>query len=69
VIEVTNAQDEEFGMAGVKGVLGEHAADPLEAIVQEMVNATDRHGSAADDRSLLFVRSRSRSPVPQGRTT
>lgn len=59
VTEVTNKQDEEFGIAGVKTVLGEHAGGPLDMILESMVNATDRHGSANDDRSLLFVRSRS----------
>jgi hypothetical protein len=55
VLEVTNAEDEEFGLAGVKGIMSAHAGDPPGAILQAVLDATNRHGHAADDQSLLFV--------------
>ncbi len=56
LLEVTNADDEEFGLVAVKDVLAAHAGDPLNATLQAIVDATDRHGHATDDRSLLLVR-------------
>jgi len=55
LLEVTNAQDEEFGLAGVKAIISEHAGNPPGAILQAVLDATNRHGHAADDQSLLFV--------------
>jgi sigma-B regulation protein RsbU (phosphoserine phosphatase) len=55
VLEVTNAEDEEFGLAGVKAVMSAHASNPPGAILQAVLDATNRHGHAADDQSLLFV--------------
>ena len=61
VLEVTNAEDEEFGLAGVKAVMSEHASNPPGAILQAVLDATNRHGHAADDQSLLFVQCHLRS--------
>jgi len=55
VLEVTNAEDEEFGLAGVKAVMSAQASNPPSAILQAVLDATNRHGHAADDQSLLFV--------------
>lgn len=55
VLEATNAQDEEFGLAGVKAVMSGQAGNPPRAILQAVLEATNRHGHAADDQSLLFV--------------
>jgi serine phosphatase RsbU (regulator of sigma subunit) len=55
VLEVANRGDEEFGLAGVKAVLCAHAGNPPSAILQAVLDATSRHGHAADDQSLLPV--------------
>jgi serine phosphatase RsbU (regulator of sigma subunit) len=56
LLEVTNAGDEEFGLAGVKAVMSAHASDPPSATLQAVLDATNRHGHATDDHSLLFVK-------------
>jgi sigma-B regulation protein RsbU (phosphoserine phosphatase) len=55
LLEVPNAQDEEFGMAGVKAVMSVHASGPPSTMLQAVLDATNSHGHATDDRSLLFV--------------
>src|ERR1700686_75131 len=55
VLEVTNAEDEEFGLAGVKAVISAQASNPPSAILQAVLDATNRHGHAADDQSFFFV--------------
>jgi hypothetical protein len=57
LLEVENAKGEEFGVAAVKAVVSEHAADPVEAIFQALADAAQRHGRATDDQSLLILRS------------
>ena len=54
--EITNAKDEEFGIAAVKDALAAYAGKPSDEIVRAVLDATDRHGHAADDRSLLLVK-------------
>jgi serine phosphatase RsbU (regulator of sigma subunit) len=56
LLEVTNARDEEFGLAGVTAVLSAHASNPINAIFQAVLDAASRHGRATDDQSLLLVR-------------
>jgi hypothetical protein len=56
LLEVTNAKGEEFTLTGIKPVMLAHAADPLEAIFQSILDAVHRHGPAADDQSVLLVR-------------
>jgi hypothetical protein len=58
LLEVTNAKDEEFGLAALKAVMSAHAGNPLNTTAQAVLDATDRHGHATDDRSLLLVRCR-----------
>ncbi len=55
VLEVTNARDEEFGLAGIKAVMAAHASNPPSAILEALLDATNRQGHAADDQSLLLV--------------
>jgi hypothetical protein len=43
VLEVTNAEDEEFGLAGVKAVMSAQASNPPSAILQAVLDATNRH--------------------------
>ena len=56
LLEVTNAKDEEFGLAGVKVVMSAHVRDPLSMIFERVLNAINRHGHANDDQSVLLVR-------------
>jgi phosphoserine phosphatase RsbU/P len=55
VLEVPNDKDEEFGLAGVKTVISAHAGNPPSPTLEAVLDATNRHGHAADDQSLLFV--------------
>jgi sigma-B regulation protein RsbU (phosphoserine phosphatase) len=55
VLEVTNDKDEEFGLAGLKTVISAHAGNPPSPTLEAVLDATNRHGHAADDQSLLFV--------------
>jgi serine phosphatase RsbU (regulator of sigma subunit) len=61
LLEVMNAQDEEFGLAGVKAVVASHAGSPLNEITPAVMDAARRHGRATDDQSLLLVRCHVRS--------
>jgi hypothetical protein len=61
VLEVTNAKDEEFGLARVKEVMSAHAGNPPSATLQAVLDATSRHGHATDDQSLLVVQCRLRA--------
>jgi sigma-B regulation protein RsbU (phosphoserine phosphatase) len=56
VLEVANAADEEFGLPALQIVTAANSGKPLSAALHEILNATDRHGHPADDRSLLLVR-------------
>lgn len=56
VVEITNAKDEEFGLAAIKAVLSAQARKPLNEILTALLEAGNRHGHADDDRSLLLVR-------------
>lgn len=56
LLEVTNAQDEEFGLAGIKAVISEHAGSRPSGILEAVLDATNRHGHATDDQSLLLVK-------------
>ena len=58
LIEVTDKQGEEFGLGGVKAVISAHASHPLGQISQALLDGAAGHGRAADDQSLLLVRSR-----------
>ncbi len=56
LLEVTNSRDQEFGLDAVKAILSAHARHPLDEMLNAILAAVDRHGHAADDRSLLLVR-------------
>jgi hypothetical protein len=57
LLEVTNKQDEEFGLEALKSVFAQHAPGPLSTTLEAILDANNRHGLAADDRSLLLIRS------------
>lgn len=61
LIEVANASDEEFGLAGLRAVMAAHASDPIHSICHAVFDAASRHGQVTDDQSLLLVRSHARS--------
>ncbi len=62
LIEVADKQGEEWGLEGVKAVISAHGGDPLDAISHALLAGAAAHGQAADDQSLLLVRSRVRRP-------
>jgi hypothetical protein len=62
LLEVTDKQGNELGLEGVKAVISAHGGDPLDAISQALLAGAAAHGQAADDQSLLLVRSRIRRP-------
>jgi hypothetical protein len=61
LLEVTNAKDEELGLDGVKAVMSANAGNPPSVILQAILDATNRHGQATDDQSLLLVQCHLRS--------
>jgi stage II sporulation SpoE-like protein len=66
LLEVTDKQGDELGLEGVKAVISEHGGDPLDAISQALLAGARAHGQAADDQSLLLVRSHVRRLSPAG---
>jgi hypothetical protein len=56
LLEVENKAGQEFGVAGVKAALAEHAREPLDGLWEAILGAALRHGKPADDQSLLLVR-------------
>ena len=60
ILEVTNAEGEEFGIAGVRAVVAAHASSPGSVIFRAVMDAARRHGRVADDQSLILVRCHAR---------
>ena len=56
ILEVEDPKGEEFGLAGVKKVVSEHAAAPGKVIFESLLEVVRRHGRANDDQSVLLVR-------------
>jgi serine phosphatase RsbU (regulator of sigma subunit) len=56
LLDVENAKNEEFGLPAVKAVLSAYAGNPLNITLQAILDATNNHGRATDDRSMLLVR-------------
>jgi serine phosphatase RsbU (regulator of sigma subunit) len=56
LLEVANAEGEEFSLAGIRPVLLANAASPLSAIFDAILDAARLHGNAADDQSMLLLR-------------
>lgn len=56
VVEINNKQDEEFGLAAVQKILSLNPTRPLAEILSALINATNLHGTAEDDRSVLLVK-------------
>jgi sigma-B regulation protein RsbU (phosphoserine phosphatase) len=56
LLEVANAQDEEFGPSGVKAVMSACASKPVNVLVQEVLQGARRHGHVTDDQFILVVR-------------
>jgi serine phosphatase RsbU (regulator of sigma subunit) len=56
VLEIENSKGEEFGLEGVKAVVRQHAAGSLQTIFQALLDATQHHGRASDDQSVLLAR-------------
>jgi len=56
VVEINNKQDEEFGLAAVQKILSLNPTRPLAEILSALINATNLHGTAEDDRFVLLVK-------------
>jgi len=56
LLEITNAKDEEFGLAGVKSVVTAHGGESLKAIHGALLAAAKEFGRPTDDQSLMLVR-------------
>ena len=54
--EVFDSADREFGLEGVKAIIGEHAHGPLNAIEERLLHAVRAHGGQLDDQTLLLIR-------------
>jgi hypothetical protein len=66
LLDVTNATDQEFGLAGVRAVIAVHGGSPSNAVFHAVMDAATRHGRVTDDQSLLLVRCHVRSPETGG---
>jgi len=56
ISEVPNADDEEFGLDRLEGLLRTNAAQPLPQLWQLMMDEVKRHGVQQDDQTLLLLR-------------
>jgi hypothetical protein len=65
LLEVEDANGQEFGLVGLKAVLARHATEPLGAIFQSLLGAARRHGRTSDDQTLLLVRCPSKENCSQ----
>lgn len=62
LLEVFDAQGEEFGVARVEDVVARHAHRPLAEIHRAIVEAARAFGPQQDDQTLLLARVRSPQP-------
>jgi serine phosphatase RsbU (regulator of sigma subunit) len=56
IVEVANADDEDFGMERVERLLLEHSVGSLAEIATKIIEAMAKHGRQTDDQTLLLVR-------------
>ncbi len=56
IVEVVNAQDEEFGLERVEHLFLENAARPLAEIADMIIGASAAHGRQTDDQTILLAR-------------
>lgn len=59
IVEAMNDRDEQFGHARLKALVAEHAAAPLDALVQAVARSVESHyvgASPADDLTILVLR-------------
>jgi serine phosphatase RsbU (regulator of sigma subunit) len=56
ISEVTNAKDEDFGLARLEQLLVQNAARPLEQLCEFIMNEVKHHGTQQDDQTLLLLR-------------
>jgi hypothetical protein len=66
VLEIENSKGEEFGLEGVKAVVRQHAGSSLQTIFQALLDATQHHGRASDDQSVLLARAPGRADLTPG---
>ena len=56
ISEVSNARDEDFGLARLEQLLVQHAAWPLQQLFEFMMKEVKHHGAQQDDQTLLLLR-------------
>jgi Stage II sporulation protein E (SpoIIE) len=61
LLEVTNKQNTEFGMEGMKAILSSTDHQPLNTVADKVFSATKAFGRIDDDESLLLIRYRIQS--------
>jgi sigma-B regulation protein RsbU (phosphoserine phosphatase) len=56
ISEVTNAKDDDFGLARLEQLLVQNAARPLQQLYEFIMNEVKHHGTQQDDQTLLLLR-------------
>lgn len=56
LLEVTNKQNAEFGVEGMKAILSSTNRQPLDTVAEKVFSATKAFGHIEDDESLLLIR-------------
>jgi serine phosphatase RsbU (regulator of sigma subunit) len=54
--EVADAQDEQFGLERICGILAEFGEHPLDELIARLFETARRHGRQIDDETLILVR-------------
>lgn len=57
--EVANAQDEQFGLERIAGILVEYGELPLDELIGRLFDGARRHGRQNDDETVILVRATS----------
>jgi serine phosphatase RsbU (regulator of sigma subunit) len=57
--EVANAQDEQFGLERIAGILVEYGQLPLDELIGRLFDGARRHGRQDDDETVILVRATS----------
>jgi len=57
--EVANAQDEQFGLERIAGIIVEYGEHPLDELIERLFETARRHGRQNDDETVILVRATS----------
>jgi serine phosphatase RsbU (regulator of sigma subunit) len=56
---VPNAQDEQFGLERIAGIIVEYGEHPLDELIERLFETARRHGRQNDDETVILVRATS----------